>query len=330
MNFKNNTVKPVLFMVFNRPEKTARVWEKIRLAKPINLYVSVDGPRDSHPDDARKVEEVRSIVKNVDWECDVKYLIHEKNLGCTMAGKTAFDWVFSNEEEMIQIEDDVLPTKGFFWFMQEMLEKYKDDERICYVCAENYGITSGDATYFFSQYGGSWGWATWKRVYNLWEYKLDSLEDIVNTKEFINSFPSKFQYQYWKRNFLRWKYVGGNTYDLQTIYLIHKNNLVNIVPNINLITNIGWDSEASNTIVLTSTDPSAIKFGNNKSYEISEIIHPFEVKSDINIDTRWFKYHFQQDRSEFNYRLRWAFSSPIMAPIKNLIRPIYRKILKKD
>jgi len=308
--------KPVLFMVFNRPEKTKKVWEQIQKAKPKKLYISADAPRAHLPEDRQKCEKVREIVSHVDWDCNVKYLLHDKNLGCTLAGKTAFDWVFSQEEEMIQLEDDVLPTQSFFWFMQEMLDKYKDNNRICYVCAENYGIKSGEATYFFSQYGGSWGWATWKRVYNLWEYKLDSLEEIIKNKNFINSFPSKFQYDYWRRLFYKWKYLGGNTYDLQTIYLIHKEDLLNIIPNVNLVTNIGWDNEAANTVSKNKADPAAIKFGNIKSFEINEIIHPEKIESSKKVDTQWFKYHFQT-KSELEIRLKW------------LLAPYYRKLFPK-
>lgn len=308
--------KPILFMVFNRPEKTQIVWDQIKAAKPDKLYISIDGPRENVAIDFTKVKRVKEIVHNVDWECDVKYLIHKKNLGCSLAGKAAFDWVFGQELEMIQLEDDVVPTQSFFWFMQEMLEKYKDDTRICYICAENYGIKSGDATYFFSQYGGSWGWATWKRVYDLWEYKLDSLEEIINTKSFKESFTSKFQYEYWKRLLYHWKYVGGNTYDLQSIFLIHKHNLVNVIPNINLVTNIGWDIEASNTIVTKTPNTSAKKFGNIPRFELGEIIHPQVVKSDSKIDYKWFNYHFMS-RTKFEYRIRWALGT------------LYRKLIKK-
>ena len=261
MDFRNNTVKPILFMVFNRPEKTARVWEQIRKAKPQKLYISADGPRAERPEDTINCTKVRDIVSNIDWECDAKKLFHDKNLGCTMAGKTAFDWVFSMEEEMIQMEDDVLPTQSFFWFMQEMLEKYKDDKRIGIICSENFGIKFGTATYFFTQFGSSGGWAMYKRIYDLWEYKLESLEETVNTPEFKKTFLSDFQYQYWKINFFKWKYNGGNTYDLQTLYLIHKYNLLNIVPNINLNTNIGWDCEAKDRDFIDSNDPNRLKFG---------------------------------------------------------------------
>lgn len=330
MDFKKNTIKPILFMVFNRPELTARVWERIRLAKPEKLYISSDGPRVERPEDITKVEAVRKIVEHVDWACDVKYLIHEQNLGCTMAGKTAFDWVFSQEQEMIQMEDDVLPTQSFFWFIQEMLEKYKDDQRIAYVCSENFGIKSGDCTYFYTKFGTSGGWATWKRVYDLWEYKLDSLESIVNTPMFRNSFPSKFQYEFWKKRFFKWKYQGGNTYDLQNVYLVHKYNMLNIVPNINLNTNIGWDGEAKDRDSIEPNNPIALKFGNRPSFEIENIHHPLKVSSsDKEIGEKWFKYHFQGDRSALNYRLRWFLANPSLRIFKTILKPVYTMVKKK-
>jgi hypothetical protein len=329
MDYKRYTIKPVLLMVFNRPAKTALVWEQIRKAKPQKLYISADGPRPDRPEDVDKCNKVRDIVSLIDWDCDVKRLFHKGNLGCSLAGKTAFDWVFSMEEEMIQLEDDVLPTQSFFWFMQEMLEKYKDDKRIGLICSENFGIVYGDATYFFTQFGSSGGWAMHKRTYDLWEYKLDSLEGIVNTPNFRATFVSDFQYNYWKKAFFHWKYKGGNTYDLQTVYLVHKYNLLNIVPNINLNTNIGWDGEAKDRDEIAQDDPIARKFGNRPSFEIKSIVHPPIVKSaDYQIANMWFRYHFQGDKSEFQYRVRWALD-----PLKDFLRPVmgkfYRNYVKK-
>lgn len=329
MDYKNNTIKPILFMVFNRPEKTARVWEQLRLVKPRKLYISADGPRSKRLEDVKKVSDVRDIVKNIDWECDVKYLLHEKNLGCTLAGKTAFDWVFSQETEMIQIEDDVLPTRSFFWYIQEMLERYKNDRRIAYICSENFGITSGDSTYFFTQFGSSGGWATWKRVYDLWEYTLDSLETVVNLQSFKNTFISHFQYLFWKERFFQLKKYGGNTYDLQSVYLVHKYNMLNVVPNINLNTNIGWDGEAKDRDGIAIDDPRVMRFGNRPSYEIEEIIHPNEVaSSDDEVADKWFKYHFQGNRSEIHHKLRWIMRKPIFKPIKSILRPLYKRYSK--
>jgi hypothetical protein len=333
MDFRTNTVKPILLMVFNRPDTTERVWEQIRKAKPRKLYISADGPRINRPDDIPKCLLVRKIVSNIDWECDVKTLFHENNLGCTLAGKTAFDWVFSMETEMIQMEDDVLPTQSFFWFMQEMLERYKDDKRIGIICSENFGITHGSETYFFTQFGSSGGWAMYKRIYDLWEYKLDSLEETVNTPEFKSTFVSDFQYKFWKRNFFIWKYKGGNTYDLQTLYLVHKYNLLNIVPNINLNTNIGWEGEAKDRDSISEYDINKTKFGNIPSYEIEEIVHPKDVISaDKEIGEKWFKYHFQGDMPKYKHRILWflssLFSSSAFDRIKIYFQPIYTKIFK--
>lgn len=121
----NKITTPVLFLVFNRPEKTMESFEAIRNAKPTKLYIAADGPRKGRPDDIENCEKVKKIVSNIDWECEVKHLYHENNLGCSLAGKTAWDWFFSYEDEMIFIEDDGIPSKSFFIYCQELLKKYK-------------------------------------------------------------------------------------------------------------------------------------------------------------------------------------------------------------
>jgi hypothetical protein len=237
---------PVLFLVFNRPEKTQQVWEQIIKAKPLKLYISADGPRETNPDDKIKCQMVREIVSNVSWECNVKYLFHERNIGCSLSGKTAFDWVFYHEDRMIELEDDTVPSLCFFEFLDTILEKYKDCNEIGYVTGQNFmGIKSGTASYFFSHYGGSSGWGTWKRVHEKWDFKLEHLNKIYD-KSFKKNFDSLFEYKYWLKKFEYYVKNGGNTYDLQSVFLVFENNLKNIIPNENLITNIGFDNEGTN------------------------------------------------------------------------------------
>lgn len=307
---RKNIMTPILFMVFNRPEKTQMVWEQIRKAKPKKLYISSDAPRITHPEDVDKVKRVREIVTNIDWECDSKYLFHEKNLGCSFAGKTAFDWLFSNEDRMIELEDDTIPSHSFFEFMEEVLEKYKNYEEIGYVTGQNFmGIQSGDASYFFSHYGGSSGWGTWKRVYEKWNYKLNNI-DKAYTKTFKSNFDSFFEYKYWLRQFEHYYKNGGNTYDLQSVFLVFEEDLKNIVPNINLITNIGFDNEGTNTNFVNNL------FANKERFDFQKIEHPKFICRNIEIDKRIFEYHFLS-RSRISYYLRWALG------------PLYRSILKK-
>lgn len=309
---------PVLFMVFNRPDKTQKVWDQIAEAKPTKLYVSADGPRDMINGDKIKCQIVRDIVCQVDWDCDVKYLFHDRNLGCSLAGKTAFDWVFSQEETMIELEDDTIPSLSFFKYMDQVLEKYKDNEDIGYVTGQNFmGIQSGTASYFFSHYGGSSGWGTWKRVYEQWDYKLENLYKAYN-KSFRRNFDSFFEYKYWLRNFENYFENGGNTYDLQSVFLIFEKDLKNIVPNINLVTNIGFDLEGSNF------NGGEDLFANKERFEFKEIIHPDVVKRDAKVDKKIFEYHFLS-RSRISYCLRW-YLGPF---IKKVIPPFTRGFFLK-
>ena len=128
---------PVLFIIFIREDTTRKVFEKIREAKPPRLYIAADGPRPGRPDDIEKCKATRSIVNDIDWECEVKTLFRDENLGCGKGVSSAITWFFDNEPEGIIIEDDILPNMEFFKFCDEMLEKYRDDERIQLVAGFN-------------------------------------------------------------------------------------------------------------------------------------------------------------------------------------------------
>ena len=121
---------PVLFLVFNRPDVTMRVFEAIRHARPRRLYVAADGPRAGISSETGKCEQTRQIATQVDWDCEVKTLFRSENLGCRVAVSSAIDWFFENEPEGIILEDDCLPHPTFFHFCQELLERYQHDQRI--------------------------------------------------------------------------------------------------------------------------------------------------------------------------------------------------------
>jgi len=118
---------PVLFLVFNRPETTKLVFEAIRQAKPPRLYVVADDPRADHPGEYKKVKFVRDyVMDSIDWECDVKTLFREQNIGCKRAVSSAIDWFFSHVEEGIILEDDCMPDRCFLLFCQKPLEQFHD------------------------------------------------------------------------------------------------------------------------------------------------------------------------------------------------------------
>jgi len=295
---KDDLVKPVLFMVFNRPDKTQQVFDAIRIAKPKKLYIAADAPREHIPEDYDKCCKVKSIVSKIDWDCDAKFLFHEKNLGCSLAGIAAWDWLFSQEKWMIFLEDDGVPSQSFFWFCQELLDKYENNLNISYICGQNFGTTHGDATYFFTRYAGStWGFATWKRTYDLFEYKFENYKEIVRRKSYKDRFLTKFEYKYRTRQFENYIKHGGNTYDLQHSYLVYKYDWLDIMPNINMVTNIGFDSEAANTIV-TKDSKISLKFGNLRRYELNELIHPTKIEIDNKFEKQQMMHRVFQDKSK--------------------------------
>lgn len=285
--------KPLLFMAFNRPEKTKIVFDEIKKAKPKKLYISCDGPRENNAADEIKVNQVKELLadSNITWPCEVKRLYQEVNQGVSMAGYKAFSWVFSQEEDMIQLEDDCVPSQSFFGFCQELLDKYKYDERICYITANNNsGVKSGDGTYFFSRYGGSWGWATWKRVWDNWDYLMSDYPTVRWKRSFKKNFGSNDEYNFWRlrfqQNYELLNKGKSKSYDIQSLYYLFKNDKFNIYPNYNLVKNIGWDEAASNTFEVDS------KFAGTPLEELNQIVHPEEIRNNPDADEQIFKYHF--------------------------------------
>lgn len=330
MNKNNQITSPVLFLCFNRPDKTQRVFECIRRSRPAKLYVAADAPREGRADDFVSCQQVREIVQKVDWPCETHYLFHEKNLGCTLAGKTAWDWIFSQEEDMIFLEDDGLVSDSFFPYCQELLNKYRNDSRIAYIGAVNFGPKYGDASYFFTKISVStYAMATWKRAYDLYEYDLESYEETRNTEDFLSNFDSKLEKDVYLRFFD--KYVnqlkGGfrqNTYDLQMVYFTLKHHLLSIYPNVNLVTNIGFDYDGSNTVVDPNSEEA--KAHVREKYEIADLIHPATVGFDKEFEQKMFQNRFLNDQPLWKASLRhYVIDAKILVPVKKMVKTLLHR-----
>lgn len=288
---KQQITTPVLLLAFNRPENTQRVFDAIRAVQPTILYVAVDAPREGRADDVENCNKVKAIVQNVDWPCETHYLFQEKNLGCSLSGYTAWNWIFETEDRMIFIEDDGLATKSAFYFVQEMLEKYKDDSRIAYVGAVNHNLQYGDKSYFFSRYPDStYFMGTWKRTHRLYEYDLESYEETKNKPEFKKSFWGTVERVILMRYFANYvasvhKNRRSNTYDVQMQYLCNKYDMYNIYPNVNMVSNIGTDSGANHA---NTSHKHILKYGNRARFEMESLSYC----TDIYVDPIFEEKHF--------------------------------------
>lgn len=239
----------VLLLVFNRLDTTKQVFEAIRQAKPPRLYVAADGARATKDGEDEKIKAVRDyITSNIDWECEVKALFREQNLGCKMAVSGAIDWFFENEEMGIILEDDCLPSQSFFWFCEELLERYKDDMRIGQISGFNYGYKNKDLNYdyFFSKYPMIWGWATWKNRWNNYSLRLDDFEEIKQNKQLELIFSKKEL----KKRLNIFKNVKDgliDTWDYQWSFTLYKNSQFTIIPKYNYILNLGFGDDSTHT-----------------------------------------------------------------------------------
>jgi len=193
----------ILFLIFNRPETTRKVFERIRKARPKRLYIASDGPRLLNDSDNQKIIFSREIAMAVDWKCEVKTLFRKENLGCKFAVESAITWFFNQEEEGIILEDDCLPNADFFLFCQKLLEKYRNNKKVLTILGNNFqdGKIRGSKSYYFSKYFHCWGWASWRRTWAYYDGKISFWPKWKESVDWTNKFTNKVEQQYWSKIF---------------------------------------------------------------------------------------------------------------------------------
>jgi hypothetical protein len=304
----------VLFLVFNRPDITAHVFQVIRNAKPTRLYVAADGPRANREGEAEKCAKVREIVTAVDWSCEVRTLFREGNLGCKHAVSGGITWFFEHEERGIILEDDCLPHLDFFRFCEELLERYVDDERISVITGNNFqdGQKRGDASYYFSKYNHCWGWASWRRAWQHYQGDLPFWPAWSQSNDWLEINPDPVERRYWKKIFeaVRTGKIDSWAYPW-TGSVWYKQGLT-VTPNVNLVSNIGFDSTATHTF------NSDVGYAHLKTVPIYPINHPQEVSVNLLADS----YVFNNTLGGNNLR------SPLRHFIARIISVLKKKYLR--
>ena len=243
-------IPPVLLIAFNRPHTAKKVLEAIGRVRPKELYVAVDGPREGNDDDVRKVKEVKDLVKTVvDWPCKVKTLFREKNGGCEKGAIGAVNWFFDNVEEGIVFDDDCVATPDFFRFATEMLEKYRNDERIMHVAGYNFhrGWKRSDYSYYFSKYPYVWGWASWSRAWKKYDIDAKEYPEIRKGNYLKDIYPGFLERKYIQHLLDTAYYKNNDAGDTQWLFSVIMNNGLSIIPNTNLVSNIGFCEDSAHT-----------------------------------------------------------------------------------
>jgi hypothetical protein len=274
---------PILLLVFNRPEQALLIFGQIRLQQPERLFIAADGPRADRPGEAALCETTRTkILNGIDWPCKVETLFRTDNLGCGKAVSGAIDWFFNHVEEGIILEDDCLPDPTFFSFCAAMLEKYRKNKNVMHVNGGNYqgGIQRGDASYYFSRHAHVWGWASWRRAWQHYDFSLQRYKDV--STEGLNTFlKSELQAIYKARI---------DTWDIQWFMSVWFNKGLVVTPNTSLVKNIGFDKNATHT-------QSAPPWFNQLQYgKITDITHPESINIDEAADWYSLKILFSPGR----------------------------------
>ena len=317
---------PLLFIVFNRSEIALQTLQTIRQYRPEKLFIAADGPRDGNLLDINKCSETRArILEAIDWPCEVKTNFQENNLGCKLGPITAINWFFENEEMGIILEDDCVPDQSFFTFCEGLLNMYKDDERIMLISGNNYqrGRKRTDYSYYFSKQPLTWGWATWRRA---WEY----FEDLKSWPECkINGtldlmFDDSVEEEYWTQI---WDRVYSNNistaWDYQWMYSCRKNNGLTIIPEHNLVSNIGFGEDATHT-----KNPGS-ELANIETKSITLIKdNPFIIPHKI-ADQFTFDHHFGgnklREKKKITYKIKAFFRYLYRGSLKHMKRMIGRE-----
>jgi len=287
---------PVLLITFNRPDHTRQVWDEIKKQKPKYLFVFQDGARLNNKEDIDKVEQVRALFKpnEIDWECELKTNFNENNLGCGRGPAAAITWFFDNVEEGLIFEDDAVPATDFFPYAEELLEKYRDDEKIKVIASIHLDDKRyGDASYYFTMMNRNLcAWAMWKRSWSNFDYYLASTKRKELMQKMRKLYSSNIRIrEYWGERLdeIHKDRLDDSSWDMQFLISIWLEGGLGIAPNVNLSSNIGFDGEATHTT--NENNPLA----NLPVGEIMPLTHPTEIKQNKKADINYDKIYFQKN-----------------------------------
>ena len=231
---------PVLFLIFNREEITLKAFASIKEYRPDKLYIAADGPRANKQNEAQLCESTRrSVLEAVDWECEIKTLFRDKNLGCTMAVASGIDWFFANEEYGIIVEDDCFIHPDFYSLCEILLPHYKDEEKVMLITAQNHTPDLKHANQLvFTNVAYIWGWASWRRAWekmdmNMTQWSQTKFRDLVKNFGFLYGC---YMLVYWYRDHKNPKH---GSWDTRWSFSVFCNHGICVSPNVCLSNNLG-------------------------------------------------------------------------------------------
>lgn len=270
---------PVALIIFIRPDHTQRVFNVIAQAKPDQLFIIADGPRNQ--EEYAQCQATRNVVAQIDWDCEVHRNYADENMGLKHRISSGLDWVFKQVETAIILEDDCVPDPSFFRFCEELLDYYVDDPRVMHITGDNFGYKpkNTEVSYYFTRYIHVWGWATWRRAWKQFDIEMKAWSDPVTKEAILLTFKTKKERDYWSN---LWDKVVSNeidTWDYSWFFACLLQNGLSIMPTQNLVTNIGFGEASTNT-----KEAGNHAATHNRGKMRFPILHPKNVVQDTDAD----------------------------------------------
>ena len=317
----DNLQTPVSVFFYRRPEHLRKVMAKIREARPAVLFGVSDGPKPENEEIRKGVEESRKVFREmIDWPCRWELLERETNLGSYLSVSRGLDWVFEEVNETIILEDDTVPDLTFFRFTAELLEKYRENERIGAVCGNNYDDSknwTSEGSYRLTRYHHSWGWGTWKRAWKCFDRDEKLLSEIPKIKKENWMKLSRREWAYWERCFQRTYARKLDAWDYRWTLSLWENHMYCIIPKANLVRNIGFGAKATHTV---ENDFINLKMHSIKPMRFPLVV-PAENKCRLSMDNLVFKQHYQklEGRRSFLRKIRDRIKKYLRHQVKSSI-----------
>lgn len=312
---------PILLVIYNRPEITKKSIDAIARVSPKTLLVAADGPKSS--EDSRRCKLTRDLIDAVDWTTDVRRNYSNYNLGCGVRVSSAVDWALDKFEEVIVLEDDCIATPSFFSYCQNLLDRFRNDSRVMHISGNNFlerPLREGHS-YYFSKYTHAWGWATWRRAWRYFDWKMEHWPECRDAEIVKTWCDDPYERQYWLKIFE--DVYGGHrdAWDYQWNFACWSQNGLAVLPSVNLVSNIGFGPDATHTKLQSP-------YLERSTEELNLLKHPPCIFRNLEADAFTFERNFggaaMRYSDSWQAKCRSALHS-VLLPYRAL-RKVYRKI----
>tara|TARA_X000000950_G_C13859478_1_gene638087 strand:- start:491 stop:1447 length:957 start_codon:yes stop_codon:yes gene_type:complete len=307
---------PLLILLYNRPNVTKTLFNKIKKMKPSTIYIAADGPRANDPVDSELCNRVRNIFSKINWNCKIYRKYNKKNFGCKNSITKSIDWFFKREKYGIILEDDCIPSLDFFWITGILLKKYENNNKIFCISGSNYtkNFKNDNNSYYFSKYPHCWGWATWRRAWRKNDPYIKFWPKFKNTLDWKSINNSITENRYWNKIFDRCYKGKFNSWAYPWTLSVWKNKGLTIIPKENLVKNIGYGTNSTNSFFRDIGDIY-------KTKKIQRTIkHPKLIRPDVKKDNFVFNNHYRGKNYLYPYRIVFLIKMFISNPLNFLKR----------